>query len=62
MKLGMVTKINKKNKITSKKVDDDVMWENSDIIVIFAIYGKSKEIWKPDSRRIACKTYILIKK
>ena len=62
MKLGMVTKINKKNKITSKKVDDDVMWENSDIIVIFAIYGKSEEIWKPDSRRIACKTYILIKK
>ena len=62
MKLGMVTKINKKNKITSKKVDDDVMWENSDIIVIFAIYDKSEEIWKPDCRRIACKTYILIKK
>ena len=37
MKLGPVTKIDKRNKTTSKKIDDDVMWENRDIIAIFPI-------------------------
>ena len=35
IKLGPVTKINKKNKATSKKFDADVMSENCDFIVIF---------------------------
>ena len=39
MKLGPVTKLDKRNKITSKKSDDDVMSTNCDIIVIFSIYG-----------------------
>ena len=40
MKLGPVTKLNKKNKITSTKFDNDVMPENCDVIVICSIYGQ----------------------
>ena len=60
MKLGPVTKLDKKNKTTSKKFDYDVMSENCDVIVIFPIYGQFGAIWKPDSGRIVCKTYIFI--
>ena len=35
MKLGAVTKIDKKNTVNSKKIDDDVMLVNSDAIVFF---------------------------
>ena len=38
MKLGPVTKLNMRNKTTSKKFGDDVMWANCDI-TIFPIYG-----------------------
>ena len=34
------------------------MSENCDVIAIFSIYGQFGAIWKPDSRRIVCKTYI----
>ena len=37
MKLGPETKLDKKNKTTSKKIDDDVMSENCDVIAIFPI-------------------------
>ena len=37
MNLGPVTKLEKRNKITSKKLDDDVMPENYDVIAIFPI-------------------------
>ena len=37
MKFGTVTKPEKKNKTTSKKFEDDVMLENWDVIVMFAI-------------------------
>ena len=60
MKLGPETKLDKKNKTTSKKFDDDVMSENCDVIVIFPIYGQFGAIRKPDSGRIVCKTYIFI--
>ena len=60
MKLGPVTKLDKRNKTTSKKFDDDVMSENCDVIAIFPIYGQFGAIWKPDSGRIVCKTYIFI--
>ena len=33
MKLGPVTKLNKRNKTTSKKIDDDFMSANCDVIV-----------------------------
>ena len=32
MNLGPVTKLDKRNRTTSKKFDDDVMSENSDVI------------------------------
>ena len=60
MKLGPVPKIDKKNKTTSKKIDDDVMTEKCDIIAIFPIYVQFGAIRKPDSGRIICKTFIFI--
>ena len=38
MKVGPVTKLDKRNKTTLKKFDDDVMSENCDIIVIFFLF------------------------
>ena len=61
MKLEPVTEFDKKNKKKSKKVDDDVMSENCDVIIIFQIYGQSGAIRKPDSGRIVCKSYVLPK-
>ena len=61
MKLGPVTKLDKRSKTTSKKIDDDVISANCDVIVIFSIYGQFGTIRKPDSGCIVCKTYILIK-
>ena len=49
MKLGSVTKSDKKNKATSKKFDDDVMLASCDVTVIFPIYGQFGVIRKPDS-------------
>ena len=40
MKLGPVTKRDKRNKTTSKKFDNDAMSENCDVIVILSIYGQ----------------------
>ena len=34
------------------------MSKNYDVIAIFPIYGQFGTIWKPDSGRIVCKTYI----
>ena len=61
MKLGPVTKLDKRNKATSNEFDDDVMSENCGVIVIFPISGQFGAIWKSDSGRIVCKTYIFIK-
>ena len=60
MNLGPVTKLDKRNKGTSKKIDNDVMSANCDIIVIFSIYGQSRAIQKPDSRGTVCKSFIFI--
>ena len=60
MKLGPVTKLDKRNKTTLKKFDDDVISETFDVIVIFLIYGQFGAVWKPDPGRIVCKTYIFI--
>ena len=35
MKIGPVTKIDKRNKTTSKKIDDNAMLINRDVIAIF---------------------------
>ena len=60
MKHGSVTELDKRNKTTSKKFDDNVMSANCDVIVSFPIYGQFAAIPKPDSGRIVCKTYIFI--
>ena len=60
MKLGPVTKLDKRNKTPSKKIDDDVMSVNYDVIVILPIYNQFGAIRKPDSGRRVCKTYIFI--
>ena len=58
MTLGPVTKHDKRNKTALKKIDDDVMSENCEIIVIFPVYVQFGAIKKPDSGHIVCKTYI----
>ena len=60
MNPGPATKLDKRNTATSKKIDDNVMSVNCDVIAIFPIYGQFGAIRKPDSGRIACKTYIFI--
>ena len=60
MKLGPVTKLDKRNKTTSKEFDDDVMSENCDAIVIFLVYGQLRAIPKPDFGRRVCKKYVFI--
>ena len=49
MKLGSVTKLDKRNKTTSKKIDVDVMSENCDVIVIFRIFGQFGAVRRLDS-------------
>ena len=49
MKLGSVTKFDKRNKTTSKKFEDDLMPETFDFVIIFSIHGKFGAIRKPDS-------------
>ena len=60
MKPGTVTKLGKRNKTTSKRIDDNIMLENCSVVAIFPIYGQFGAIQKSDSGRIVCKTYILI--
>ena len=60
MKLGPVTKLDKRNKATSKRFYNDVMWENCDVVVIFLIYGQFGAIQKPDSGHRVWKSYVFI--
>ena len=62
MKLGPVTKLDKKNKTTSKKLDVDVMSKNHDLIVIFRIFGQFGAIRRLDSGHRVCKSYVLSNK
>ena len=65
MKLGQVTKLDKKKKkkntAASKNFDDDIMSANCDAIIIFPIYDQLGAIRKPDSVCMFCKAYIFIK-
>ena len=36
------------------------MSENCDVIAIFSVYDQFGAIWKPDSGRTICKTYIFV--
>ena len=47
MKLVLVTKLDKGNASTSKKIDDDVMSANCDAIVFFPIYGQFEDNLQP---------------
>ena len=47
MKVGPVTKLDERNKKTSKKIHGDAMSETSDVIDIFPIYGQFEAIRKP---------------
>ena len=58
MKLGPVTKLDKRNKTTSKKFDVDVMSENCDVIVIFRIFDQFGAVQGLDSGYRACKSYV----
>ena len=49
MKLLPVTKLDKRNRTTSKKVDVNVMSESCDVIVIFWISGQFGAVRRPDS-------------
>ena len=60
MKLGPVTKHDKRNKTTSKKIDVSVISENYNVIAIFTTYSQFGAIRKANSGRIVCKTYIFI--
>ena len=60
MRLGPVTKLDKRNKTTLKKIDYDVMSKNCDAIVIFSIYAQFGAIRKPDSGCRVCKNYVFI--
>ena len=51
MKFGAATKLDKRNKTTSKKCDDGVMSENCDFIVVFGIFGQFGVVRRPDSGR-----------
>ena len=53
MKFRSVTKLDKRNKTTSKNYDDDVLYVHCNVTVIFPVYGLSGAIWKLDLRCIA---------
>ena len=58
MKLRPVTKIYKRNKTVSKRID--FILGNCDIIVIFPIYSQFGAIQEPDSGSAVDKTYVFI--
>ena len=43
MRLGLVTKLDKRNKATSKRFSRDVMSTNCDVIVIFPILANLEQ-------------------
>ena len=58
MKLGPVTKLDKRNKKMSKKFDAEVMSANCDVIVIFGIFGQFGAVQRLDSGQRVCKSYV----
>ena len=52
MKLGLVIKNDKRNTQKSKRIDDDVMSTNCNVVFIFSTCDKFGAIWKPDPERI----------
>ena len=44
----------------SKKIENDVISGDPDVIVIVLIYSRFGVMWNPDFGHIVCKTYIFI--
>ena len=59
MKLGPVTKLDKKN-MAASHIYITVRLRRQDVIIIFLIYGQFEAIQKLDYGRMVCKTYIFI--
>ena len=60
MKLESVTKIDKRNTVLLKKIGNDVMLLNCDIIIMLPIYDHFGAIQKTDSGRMVYRTCIFI--
>ena len=60
MRLGPVTKLDKRNKIISKKNDDEAMSENCDVILIFHFLGLFGAVQNLDSGHRVRKTHFFI--
>ena len=60
MKLGPITKLDKRNTALSKNFDDGIMSTNCEVIVFFPIYGQFAAIRKPDFWLMVYKAYIFI--
>ena len=58
MKLRPVTKLDKRNKTTSKNLDANVMSKNCDVIVILRISVHFGGVRRPDSEHKVCKNYV----
>ena len=59
MKLGPVTKLDRRNKLNSRKFDNDVMFVDCEVIVSFSIYGIVGAIQKLNCGCLVCKIYLL---
>ena len=60
MKLGPVPKLDRRNKTTSKKIDDDIMSEYCDVIVIFQIFCQYGAVWRLDSGHRVQKLFLVM--
>ena len=60
MKLGPVTEPDERKTTTLKKIDDDVISANCDVIVYSPIYDQFETIRKPDSKCMVSNTCISI--
>ena len=58
IKLGPLTKLDKRNKATPKKFDFDVMSANYDVIDIFQIFGQFGAVQGADSGHRVSKGYV----
>ena len=56
MKLELVTKLDKKRRQRSKKIDCDIIFANCAFIIIFLNYGQFGAIRQPESGRMVYKT------
>ena len=60
MKLEPVTQIGKRNMVTPKKFDDEVMSANPDVIIFYQFMAPICSYPEPDAGHMVYKTYIFI--